>query len=272
MRHCFNIISILIKVYSKFHIESFRERIGIMFYGCILWFLIGEMSLELNCIKKNGMKDKSKFKFIYHLNHAHGFPFKDFTFNIPCLILDTGISGGAVDEKMNEGCFAMQFLPVVRALVKSRTPWVNLYELINLHPLLKQSCKSFNWKTMEYFDDVRFDMRELNIDTSFYTLSDRLGKELLKLIPFLDDRLKKNGFDDVSVFDYLRFYSDGSLAVQCDMLLEATTAAQPITLTRTRESFAIGAKVCEYAAWKVAVKETIVRAGNEAAHCIIQPK
>ena len=58
LRQVFNITSIMIYVIGKFFIESLKERIGLIFYGLLLWFLLGEACIAVNIKRKKEKGEK----------------------------------------------------------------------------------------------------------------------------------------------------------------------------------------------------------------------
>lgn len=268
LRNSFHIASIIFKTISKFRVKSPQERDGLLNYCLMFWDLMGEASIAIN-IKKKG--DKVNYKFYYHLCHAGGMPFKDLTFNLPWFILvNNGFAGGALDEKMNEGCYAFQVLPLLRQLLKKRTPFHELYEMINLRPILYKTAKSFHWKGSTYVDDIRFDMRDLAIDSSMFVLSDRLGGGILKLIDLLVEHYKQED-DNVNPLDWYQFYDDGSVKVECDMLFAEKGIRQPpIVLSQSLHGWALGASVCDYGTWKPIVEKLIKQAIEKSPHCTVR--
>lgn len=250
----FENVSIHLRTMSKFQIDSIEERIGFMFRGFVLWWQLGQASKVIN--------SKSKKEFHCHLNHEHGLPFKDFAYNIPCASLQTGIAGGAVDEKVNEACFGFQHLTEQRQQFKTRTPYVNLYQLMNLRPIEKSMCRIYKWKGRKYFDDTRFVMTAIEIDTSTFYNDVSMGTELLKLISLLNGVLTEQHYD---LFSYLTFYNEGSIRINCDMLFIEEGIRQPTTLVSTSQSaFALGASVCKYDEWKNVVEAIVQEVGAPA--------
>ena len=162
---------------------------------------------------------------------------------------------------------AFQILPVLRKLLKKRTPYAELYQLINLHPIMEKMAKSFHWRSKDYCDDVRWDMRDSEIDESMFVLSDRFGKGALKLIDLLTGFFEE---EDVAVspFDFLIFYNDGSFKVECDVLLEETGQRQPpIVVSQSLHGFSLGGSICEFNVWKQVVQGLMAEAVQHSPHC-----
>ena len=60
LRNILPMMSILIYEYGKYRIESLRERVGIMMYGCTFWYLVGLASEVV--LAKQGVKNKKSKK------------------------------------------------------------------------------------------------------------------------------------------------------------------------------------------------------------------
>ena len=84
--------------------KKLKHRTGIVFYGALVWSILGEISEWVGF-----EKDKP------HLNHAHGAPVRDFTTYLPIFILRYSLAG-AVNEEREEGQMSFQAAIIERKL------------------------------------------------------------------------------------------------------------------------------------------------------------
>ena len=174
IKYLFELISTHIRVTNRFFIETKKERVGLVFYGMLIWALIGQLS---NLV---GYGPGTKQKKGPHLNHSHGASVRDVTLNIPIFILVFGFAS-AINENHEEGCGLYQSLGLIRKPKKTKAHLKESAVRIDAEALLEKLCTK-GWRAKRYIEDFRYVMKGLEISHTFLNQIPRVAVGLINIV------------------------------------------------------------------------------------------
>ena len=184
-----------------------------------------------------------------HLIHNHGAPFRDFCIYCAIFILYYGFAA-AVDEANGEASLCFQWWPILRKLLKIRTPMPQSVKLHDQRAMLSKTCPSTTYKAAKYIEDTTQFMVDIRVDASMFLLSPRIWEAMKQMIAMLNNFWLTQPGMDYTINDFFEFYDDGSFIVRCG---HKDNENMYIDLS-TKDDCVLGMK-CNYDDWKVVAYE-----------------